>query len=80
MRDSLATGLDSLATGLDSLAVGADSLAVADSLAAPLDTTRIGYLMGIGNARIFRRDMQVRSDSNAAASASCPPASSPVRT
>ena len=63
MRDSLATGLDSLATGLDSLAVGADSLAVADSLAAPLDTTRIGYLMGIGNARIFRRDMQVRSDS-----------------
>ena len=63
MRDSLAIGLDSLATGLDSLAVGADSLAVADSLAAPLDTTRVGYLMGIGNARIFRRDMQVRSDS-----------------
>ena len=63
MRDSLATGLDSLAIGLDSLAVGADSLAVADSLAAPLDTTRVGYLMGIGNARIFRRDMQVRSDS-----------------
>ena len=70
MRDSLATGLDSLAPGLDSLApgldsltVGADSLAVADSLAAPLDTTRVGYLMGIGNARIFRRDMQVRSDS-----------------
>ena len=63
MRDSLASGLDSLAIGLDSLAVGADSLAVADSLAAPLDTTRVGYLMGIGNARIFRRDMQVRSDS-----------------
>ena len=61
--DSLAPGLDSLAIGLDSLAVGADSLAVADSLAAPLDTTRVGYLMGIGNARIFRRDMQVRSDS-----------------
>ena len=61
--DSLAPGLDSLAPGLDSLAVGADSLAVADSLAAPLDTTRVGYLMGIGNARIFRRDMQVRSDS-----------------
>ncbi len=61
--DSLAPGLDSLAPGLDSLTVGADSLAVADSLAAPLDTTRVGYLMGIGNARIFRRDMQVRSDS-----------------
>lgn len=61
--DSLSTMRDSLATGLDSLAVGADSLAVADSLAAPLDTTRVGYLMGIGNARIFRRDMQVRSDS-----------------
>ena len=61
--DSLSAMRDSLATGLDSLAVGADSLAVADSLAAPLDTTRIGYLMGIGNARIFRRDMQVRSDS-----------------
>ena len=61
--DSLSAMRDSLATGLDSLAVGADSLAVADSLAAPLDTTRVGYLMGIGNARIFRRDMQVRSDS-----------------
>ena len=61
--DSLSAMRDSLATGLDFLAVGADSLAVADSLAAPLDTTRVGYLMGIGNARIFRRDMQVRSDS-----------------
>lgn len=63
-RDSLLAGAaDSLAVSLDSIAVGADSLALADSLAAPLDTTRIGYLTGLGNARIFRRDMQVRSDS-----------------
>lgn len=53
---------DSLYAGSDSLAFP-DSLAVSDSLAAPLDTTRIGYLTGMGNVRIFRYDMQVRSDS-----------------
>ena len=61
--DSLSVGSDSLPSGLDSLAAGPDSLAVADSVAAPLDTTRIGYLTGVGNVRIFRRDMQVLSDS-----------------
>ena len=57
--DSLA-----LASAADSLLLAAgDSLAVADSLVAPPDTSRIGHLTGIGNVRIFRRDMQVRSDS-----------------
>ena len=61
--DSLPSGPDSLSVGLDSLSAASDSPAVADSLAAPLDTTRIGYLTGVGNVRIFRRDMQVLSDS-----------------
>ena len=43
----------------------ADSLAVAvDSLAVPVpDTTKIGFLRGVGNVRIFKRDMQVMCDS-----------------
>lgn len=68
--DSLSAVVDSLAAGADlfpasdSLSVVADSLAVgADSLAVQQDTTRIGYLTGTGNVRIFRYDMQVRSDS-----------------
>ena len=64
VADSLSAGADSLAIGADSLSVGADSLAVAtDSLAVSPDTTRIGYLTGMGNVRIFRRDIQMRSDS-----------------
>lgn len=58
--DSLAV-IDSLAME-DSLAVG-DSLAVADSLAAPLDTTKVGFLQAIKNVRVFKKNMQVVCDS-----------------
>lgn len=63
VRDSLSVG-DSLAVA-DSLAVPSDSLAIADSLAAlpPLDTTKVGFLEGIGNVKIFRKDIQVLCDS-----------------
>ncbi len=44
-----------------------DSLAPADSLAAKdtvqLDTTKIGFVDGVGDVRIFRKDIQVRCDS-----------------
>lgn len=57
---------DSLtASSPDSLGVeGADSLAVADSLAAaPKDTTKISFIYGLHNVRVFRSDMQVVCDS-----------------
>lgn len=58
--DSLATGLPTFA---DSLALSG-APAVADSLAlAPQDTTKIGFLLALGDIRIFRKDMQVRCDS-----------------
>ena len=50
----------------DTLSAPADSLmaSVADSLAvAPPDSSRIGYLLAVGDVRIFRKDMQVRCDS-----------------
>ena len=50
----------------DSLTSPADSLkAAADSLAAipPPDTTRIGFVEGIGKVKLFRTDMQVSCDS-----------------
>ncbi len=49
----------------DSLGVeGADSLAVADSLAAaPKDTTKISFIYGLRNVRVYRSDMQVVCDS-----------------
>lgn len=43
----------------DTLASPVDSLASV----APLDTTKIGFLQGIGNVRIFKSDMQVYCDS-----------------
>ena len=71
--DSLSSGPDSLAVQADSLAVQADSLvspadslaAVSDSLALlpPPDTSRVGFMRGIGNVKIFRKDIQVRCDS-----------------
>ena len=64
--DSLAVGADSLAVQADSLVSPADSLAaVADSLAMlpPPDTSRVGFMRGIGNVKIFRKDIQVRCDS-----------------
>ena len=49
---------DTLA-GADSLAVAADSLA---SVPSP-DTSRVGFLTGLGNVKVFRADIQVRCDS-----------------
>ena len=46
----------------DSLAVS-DSLAVTDSIAAPIDTTKIGFLEAIGKVRIYKKNMQVVCDS-----------------
>lgn len=43
----------------DSLAAAADSLA---SLPPP-DTSRVGFLLGVGNVKVFRSDIQVRCDS-----------------
>ena len=43
-----------------------DSTALADSLAvpaAPKDTTYFGFAEGVGNVKVFRRDIQVRCDS-----------------
>ncbi len=63
---ALTSALDSLAIQTDSVVSPADSLATAaDSLAAlpPPDTSRVGFLRGIGNVKIFRQDIQVRCDS-----------------
>ncbi len=63
---ALTSALDSLAIQTDSVVSPADSLAAAaDSLAAlpPPDTSRVGFLRGIGNVKIFRQDIQVRCDS-----------------
>ena len=38
-------------------------LAPADTIPAPLDSTKIGFLDARGNVRIFRRDIQIRCDS-----------------
>ena len=56
---------DSLGASMDSLSVGADSLSLADTLAVepPKDTTKVGFLVGVGKVRLFRSDMQVRCDS-----------------
>lgn len=47
---------DTLSAAVDSLVVAADTLVVPD-------TTRIGFILGTGNVKIFREDMQVRCDS-----------------
>lgn len=49
---------DSLAPP-DSLASAADSLASVP----PPDTSRVGFLLGVGNVKVFRSDIQVRCDS-----------------
>ena len=56
---------DSLGIPMDSLSAGADSLALSDTLAVepPKDTTKVGFLVGVGKVRLFRSDMQVRCDS-----------------
>ena len=59
VADTLKAPADTLLPALaDSLAVGADSLAV-----PPPDTTKVGFLLALGDVRVFRKDMQVRCDS-----------------
>ncbi len=57
-RDSLAAPTDSLSTPKDSLNAQTDSLAL-----APKDTTKINFIYGIKNVKVFRSDMQVACDS-----------------
>ncbi len=52
-QDSLA-----LAAPADSLLQAQDSLAV-----EPVDTTKVGFLLAVGDVRVFRKDMQMRCDS-----------------
>lgn len=62
--DSLVAPSDSLSALADSLSVPLDSLAVpADSLMAPLDSTKFNFVTGIGNARMYRNDIQLACDS-----------------
>ena len=57
--DTLRASADTLRHALrDSLATGVDSLAV-----PPPDTTKVGFLLALGDVRVFRKDMQVRCDS-----------------
>ena len=57
--------LDSLTVPTDSLTVPGDSLHVpTDSLSlAPKDSTKISFIYGIRNVKVFRNDMQVACDS-----------------
>ena len=63
--DSLTVPTDSLTVPTDSLTVPGDSLHVpTDSLSlAPKDSTKISFIYGIRNVKVFRNDMQVTCDS-----------------
>ena len=63
--DSLTVPGDSLTVPGDSLTVPGDSLHVpTDSLSlAPKDSTKISFIYGIRNVKVFRNDMQVACDS-----------------
>lgn len=63
--DSLTVPTDSLTVPTDSLTVSGDSLHVpTDSLSlAPKDSTKISFIYGIRNVKVFRNDMQVACDS-----------------
>ena len=63
--DSLTVPGDSLTVPTDSLTVPGDSLHVpTDSLSlAPKDSTKISFIYGIRNVKVFRNDMQVACDS-----------------
>ncbi len=69
MDMDVAAPADTLPAAPDSLQAPVDSVAAADSLKAPadtlppFDTTKIGFIYGIRNVRIFREDIQVRCDS-----------------
>lgn len=63
--DSLSTVSAVQAAGRDStMTLPADSTAVQDSLQQlPRDSTKIGFLLGLNNVKVFRKDMQVVCDS-----------------
>ena len=63
--DSFTVPTDSLTVPTDSLTVPGDSLHVpTDSLSlAPKDSTKISFIYGIRNVKVFRNDMQVACDS-----------------
>lgn len=63
--DSLTVPTDSLTVPGDSLTVPGDSLHVpTDSLSlVPKDSTKISFIYGIRNVKVFRNDMQVACDS-----------------
>lgn len=62
--DSLTAFSDSLTVPSDSLMTSPDSLSVADSLSlVPKDSTKINFIYGIRNVKVFRNDMQVSCDS-----------------
>ena len=63
--DSIGSSSASLAAPSDSLSMPMDSLnAQTDSLAlAPKDSTKINFIYGINNVKVFRNDMQVACDS-----------------
>lgn len=62
--DSLRTQRDSLGVNTDSLSVTTDSLAVQEKVVeAPKDTTKISFIYGVKNVKVFRNDMQVACDS-----------------
>jgi len=56
--DSLTVPTDSLTIPTDSLHVPTDSLSL-----APKDSTKISFIYGIRNVKVFRNDMQVACDS-----------------
>ena len=58
--DTLAMPADTLAMPADSLAASKDSLVVEEP---PKDTTKVAFLWGSKHVRLFRRDMQMASDS-----------------
>ncbi len=73
--DTLAVPTDTLAVPTDSLAVPTDTTAVIpdspsdtlavpqDTLSAPKDSTKVGFIWGTRNVKMFRRNMQMRGDS-----------------
>lgn len=67
--DSVSVPADSslAAAPADSIGAPADTAATADTVKVepPKDTTEFGFIYGIRNVRIFRKDIQVRCDSMA---------------
>ena len=59
--DTLSAPIDTLSAQADSLAAPADTLAVPAE--PPKDTTKVNFIWGSGNVKMFRKDMQMASDS-----------------